>query len=196
MSDTKNPTDGEATGPVGRSLPVVEGTLGGAVAFFLGYLITYLWKAQEYRDAFVRIQPLVELFGGETPAAWKIIGWLYYAAHFVESRVAVGPVIAYVDLVAQGEGTLEVLYVVPPLFLLVAGYLVARRTDSRETVADGARAGVSVVGGYLVLVLVGVFAFQVGGSGPELVPSLLLAGVVYPLVFGALGGALAASTGG
>lgn len=179
-----------------RSLPVLEGAVGGAGAYLLGYLLTYLWKAQEYRDAFARIQPLVELFGGETPAPWKIIGWLYYSAHFVESRVAVGPVTAYVDLVAQGEGNLQVLYVVPPLLLLVAGYLVARRTDTPETVANGAQAGVSVVIGYLVLVIVGVFAFQVSGSGPDFVPSLLLAGVVYPLVFGSIGGAIAASTSG
>lgn len=197
MSDTSTSTgdDGSSTGN-DRSLPVVEGALGGAGAYLLGYLLTYLWKAQEYRDAFARIQPFVELFGGETPGPWKIIGWLYYNAHLVESRVTVGPVTTYVDLIGQGEGPLEVLYLVPPLFLLVAGYLVARRTDDRETVAAGAQAGVTVVSGYLVLVLVGVFAFQAGGSGPELVSSLLLAGVVYPLVFGGLGGGIASYTSG
>lgn len=196
MSDTSIPIDeDDSVAQSDRSLPVVNGALGGAGAYLLGYVITYLWKAQEYRDAFARIQPLVEVFGGETPAPWKIIGWLYYSAHFVESRVAVGPVTAYVDLVAQGEGSLEVLYVVPPLLLLVAGFLVARRTGDRETLVDGAQAGALVVGGYLVLVLIGVFAFQVSGSGPDLVPSLLLAGLVYPLVFGAIGGALASSTG-
>ena len=40
-------------------------------------------------------------------------------------------------------------------------------------------------------VVIGVFAFRVGGSGPELVPSLLLAGIVYPVVFGAIGAAIA-----
>lgn len=195
MSDTCTQIeDDESAAQADRSFPVGEGALGGVGAYVLGYLFTYLWKAQEYRDAFARIQPVVEIFGGEPPAPWKIIGWLYYSAHFVESRVAAGPVTAYVNLVARGEGTLEVLYVVPPLFLLIAGYLVARRTGNRETIADGAQAGALVVSGYLVLVLVGVFAFQVNGSGPEPVPSLLLAGLVYPLVFGASGGAIASYT--
>lgn len=195
-SDTSPPDeDDDTTEQSDSSLPVVDGALGGAGAYLLGYLLTYLWKAQEYRDAFARIQPLVELFGGETLAPWKIIGWLYYSAHFVESRVAVGPMTTYVDFVVQGEVNLEVLYVVPPLLLLVAGYLVARRTGNSETVANGAQAGVLVMIGYLVLVLVGVFAFQVSGSGPDLVPALLLAGIVYPLVFGGIGGAAASYTG-
>lgn len=195
MSETSPPNgDDDATEESDRSLPVLEGALGGAGAFFVGYLLTYLWKAQEYRDSFAQIQPLVELFGGETPAPWKIIGWLYYSAHFVESRVAVGPVTAYADLIGQGEGNLEVLYLVPPLLLLVAGYLVARQTDQTERLTDGVQAGALVTIGYFVLVLAGVFAFQVSGSGPELVPSLLLAGIVYPLVFGTIGGAIASYT--
>jgi hypothetical protein len=187
MSSTPNASTASGRDDAARSLPVVDGILGGTGAYLLGFLFTYLWKAGEYRDALARIGPLVELFGGETPAAWKIIGWLYYSAHFVDARIDVGPVTTYVDLVGEGAGTLELLYLLPPLFLLAAGFLVARRTDA-DVVVAGARAGATVAIGYLALVLVGVLAIQVGGSGPELVPALVLAGIVYPLVFGAIGG--------
>lgn len=174
-----------------RSIPYLAGALGGAAAYLIGYLITYLWKAQQYRDIFAQIQPIVELFGGQTPPPWKIIGWLYHSAHFIESRVTVGPVTTYVDLVAQGGGNLEILYILPPLLLLLAGLLVARQIENQDTIVESAQSGASVVFGYVAFVLVGVIVFQVNGSGQELVPSLLLAGIAYPLVFGAVGGVIA-----
>lgn len=184
-------TDDDGIGRAADSLPLSAGAVGGAGAYLLGYVLAYLWKGAAYRDALSRIGPIVEAFGGNAPPPWKVVGWLYYSAHFVQSRVSVGPVSTYVNLVAQTDGV-SALYLVPPLFLLGAGYLVASRTDAASAV-DGAKAGATVVVGYFVLALVGAFVVRVGGSGPELVPAALLAGVVYPAVFGGVGGAVAAS---
>lgn len=192
MPDTPSqPQTSGASNRSERSIPFIEGAVGGAGAYLIGYVITYVWKAPQYRDTFTQIQPIVEFFGAETPPPWKLIGWLYHSAHFVESRVTIGPVTAYVDLVAQGAGNLEILYILPPLVLILAGLLVARHSESSETMMEGAQAGGSVVLGYFVLVLIGAIGFQINGSGPELVPSLLLAGIVYPLLFGAIGGVIA-----
>ncbi len=60
---------------------------------------------------------------------------------------------------------------------------------------DGARAGAFIVVGYLPLALVGtvVFGYSVGNGtiGPVLSTAVLLTGIAYPAVFGALGGATA-----
>jgi hypothetical protein len=57
----------------------------------------------------------------------------------------------------------------------------------------------AVVAGYLPLAVVGVFAFTVSiesaSAAPDLAPAVLLAGVVYPLVFGTLGGAARGALG-
>lgn len=48
--------------------------------------------------------------------------------------------------------------------------------------------------GYLVPSVVGVFLFATGNVAPDAVTGILLAGVVYPLAFGAAGGVAARAT--
>ena len=52
--------------------------------------------------------------------------------------------------------------------------------------------------GYLVLSVVGAFLFEVtvgdASGAPALLPAIVLAGLLYPVVFGAAGGAVAAAT--
>jgi hypothetical protein len=82
------------------------------------------------------------------------------------------------------------------VLLLVAGLLLARVAGA-DTPADGAGAGAGVVVGYLPPALAGAIVFSHGGSiAPDLVTAVLLAGVVYPVVLGGVGGALAGVTDG
>ncbi|MFC6613978.1 transporter [Halopenitus salinus] len=192
MSDPDSAAERSANDSAGSPLRAArEGALGGVAAYAIGYLLAYLWKAGEYRETMGRIGPIADLFGVETPEPWRLVGWLFYNAHAVAAYVDVGLASSYVDLIARGEGPLEILYLVPPLTLAAAGFLVARRAGPSSSLVETVRLGPAVAIGYLPLVVIGVFAFRVGGSGPELVPSLLLAGIVYPVVFGAIGAAIA-----
>jgi hypothetical protein len=97
------------------------------------------------------------------------------------------------NLIAQADGgTLTLLYVVPPVLLVVAGLAASRIAGATEP-ADGAKAGAFVIAGYLPLAVVGAFLFRhsVGGGtvAPALVTAVLLAGAVYPAALGAVGGA-------
>ncbi|MFB6069123.1 MAG: transporter, partial [Halobacterium sp.] len=64
--------------------------------------------------------------------------------------------------------------------------------------ATGATAGARVLPGYLVCALVGLAAFRYSANGAVVhvryLPGVLHAGVVYPVAFGALGGALRGAT--
>ena len=94
------------------------------------------------------------------------------------------------------------LYLIPVALLVGSGLAVGRSQGVTET-ADGAVAGLFVLPPYLALSAVGTLVFRVStealGSSfsgqPDLIPSILLAGIVFPAVFGAIGGIVAANTG-
>lgn len=95
------------------------------------------------------------------------------------------------------EGT-GVLTIIPVALLLAAGYLTASGSNP-TTPRAGFLAGATVALGYLALLVVSIVAFQVLGAGSggttggsQLGLRLALTGIVYPVVFGGLGG-LAAS---
>ncbi|MFW6265517.1 MAG: hypothetical protein ACOC2A_01950, partial [Halanaeroarchaeum sp.] len=91
------------------------------------------------------------------------------------------------------DGFTTLLYVVPPALLLAGGLALARHRRA-ATPIDGARFGLAVIPGYLVLSVAGAFVFEVttlGASGaPDLLSAVVLAGILYPLVFASAGGAL------
>lgn len=170
----------------------------GAVAWVVGYLLTYALEGSTVRNSgAVRV---IEAVTGDQ-VAWKVVGWLFYNAHFVETTVDV-PVFgaSAVNFIAEGEGATWVLYLVPPLVLLLAGAAATLAGDG-ESLASGAKRGLLVVPGYFVLAVVGALLFAVGSGDASAAPNLLmaafLAGLVYPAVFGTVGGAAAAAvTGG
>jgi hypothetical protein len=177
------------------NLPIGRGAAAGVGAYLLGYLVTYLLHGSSIRDAFVT--GVIEFFAGD-PVAWKLVGWLFYNAHGVAATVPGLFGESTVNFVAEGEGlALTGLYVVVAVTLVAAGLAVAW---GRGSVADGARAGATVVLGYLPLAVVGAFLFRVSVddavAGPTLVTAILLAGLFYPLVLGAVGGAVAGAVGG
>jgi len=138
---------------------------------------------------------VASLLGGQTVPTWKAVGWLFYNAHVVATRVpTVGGgerVVNFID--AADDGSLVLLYALVPVLLVLAGAAVARYGKA-DRPGTAAAAGASVVVGYFPLAVVGEFAFaHTFAEGvrvaPDPVTAVALAGIVYPAFFGAVGGA-------
>jgi hypothetical protein len=173
---------------------IVTGAAAGAVAYVLGYLFAYVTQSGAVEEQLAGFNVFADLFGGDPIPTWKAVGWLFYNGHFVDTQIPslVGGS-RMTNLIAQADGgTLTLLYVVPPVLLVVAGLAASRIAGATEP-ADGAKAGAFVIAGYLPLAVVGAFLFRhsVGGGtvAPALVTAVLLAGAVYPAALGAVGGA-------
>lgn len=172
-------------------LPYRTGAVAGVCAALFGYVLTVLLTAQR----------AIEAVGGPAPAdglaglaGWKAVGWLFYGAHGVPIRFsdATG-VTASVDIVGASVGSLAVLYVVPPVALLLAGGLVAVRAGARRP-RRAAAAGATVVVGYAVALLAGSLLLGATLGEYTAAPALpFVSAVGYPLVFGAMGGLAAAA---
>lgn len=165
----------------------------GAAAYGLGYLVTYVTQRGLVQDRIRGFNAIAELFGGDPIPVWKAVAWLLYNAHFVVTEVpGFGGTRTENFIATADEGSLVLLYLVPPLALLAAGAAVALLSTARTPGAGGA-GGALVVVGYLPLAvgvaIVSGYAVGDGTVAPDLVTATLLAGVVYPLVFGAVGGA-------
>ncbi|WP_458208411.1 transporter [Haladaptatus sp. NG-SE-30] len=189
-------------------LPLRRAAPAGIVAYVVGYLVTLgatagrvgtvmaLEVPGEYLDA----TPLGQIFGS-TPPQWVVSGWLFYNAHFVPTSLPTADAmnglgrLTNQNLLTEVGGSLLVLYLLPPLLLVGAGYLVVK--TGTVSGANGPRnAGASVAVGYVPLFVVVAFivtADAVNGpitASPAGIPAIFL-GLVYPLVFGAVGGILA-----
>lgn len=183
--------DAEEAGEPETETPYLLGLAGGVVAWLLGYLAVYLAYGDRVRGS-IGGQLLSELAGGD--ATWKLVGWLFLNAHFVDV-IFDAPVLGVraLDLIGQEAGAAIYLYVVPPIFLLAAGLLVGYRAGT-EGLGDAVVTGFLLIPGYLVLSAAGAFLFEVGGgtvtAAPDPVTAILLAGLVYPAVLGGIGSAI------
>ncbi|QLD89660.1 hypothetical protein HWV07_11755 [Natronomonas salina] len=149
----------------------------GVAAYLAGYALLYLWFLTQGRTASEAVD-------------WRWVGWLLYRGQFVPLDVQ-----ASTALVATGLGDLS--NVAPSLLLSVAavgiaGFLLARARDLLEPSA-AATTGGSLVLGYLPLALLGLAVFR--GTlpngvhvGPNPLWGVLVTGLVFPTVVGALGG--------
>lgn len=137
-------------------------------------------------------------------------GNVLYSSHFVESTVESPTITGGTESETQNllsEGATElsefVYYAVPIVVLLVAGIALVRFVEIREPDA-AAIAGAASAIGYVVLTVVGTFVFEfnedvtMGGqtvgevsATPELgAMTIVVMGLLYPVVFGAIGGAI------
>jgi len=184
------PTSRRGYAPDGRTLGFAA--LGGVLAYLVSYALTYAVTGQQISNSLAA--RILEIATGD-PGTWKLVGWVFYNAHFVTSEIPGLFGSTAVNLVGRGDTFSAALFVLPPVALALAGALVAALGRS-ETPMAGAVGGASVILGYLPLAVVGAFVFTVdvgdATAGPTLVTAVLLAGLVYPLVFGAFGGALGA----
>ncbi|WP_224334907.1 transporter [Haloprofundus halobius] len=174
-------------------LTAVAGVLAGTVAYAFGYALTYVLTSSEIQNS--SAQQLLEVFSGES-ATWKAVGWVFYNAHFVDAQIpSLFGASRAINFVAEVEAFPSLLYVLPPVLLLLAGVVVARIGGVSDA-ADGAKVGASVLAGYFALSVVGAFLFTVpigetATAEPDFVAAVLVAGVVYPAVFATLGGVVA-----
>jgi hypothetical protein len=138
-------------------------------------------------------------------------GWLFANAHLVPLTTgnfpfSAGTLVPNILLAAPASRYL-LLFAVPPITLCLAGALVSRHTTRGLTtispsldlrLPNSAVRGTGITMGYLPCVVVGAVLFsattvdaRVEMLAPDLFLSLLVAGLLYPMVFGGLGGWLA-----
>lgn len=191
------------------SLPLVQGGVAGLAAYVVGFVLTFVLVAI---DGDLERGDFLEQVGA---SSLDFAGWIFYNAHFVD--VEVSSDIPFLS--GQSSGSILsdsstqfpefVYYLVPIVALILAGFAVAR-LGSASSPADGAVAGGTILLGYLPPTVVGAFLFaaseQVGsGSGGFQIeasvsisvatgPAIILAGLVFPIVLGAIGGVIASQT--
>jgi len=176
-----------------RGRPLIRGTVVGVATFLAGYLATYLWQASRVRESLSGINAILQFFGGEQIPAWKAVGWLFFNAHFVRTQFPGFGGMQSQNFIASGDFP-ALLYAVPVLFLLAAGFLLAWIRTPAD-LQQGAMDGATIAIGYAVVAVVAVFLFGASRGdasiAPDPITGVLLAGIVYPLVLGAVGGAIA-----
>lgn len=193
---------------------VLRGVAGGLAAFVAGFVATVVFSnAEEDLELVEEIIASTNLGGAAAsqflPEPYYLLGWEFLANHQVDISTNVA---ADVGNAGWVEDSIQVLLpsssnlqFLPPALLLLAGFAVASRAP-RTDFADAATAGAHVVAGYLpgiaALVYATSFELDVPVMGtvleinPDVVTAVLVAGLAYPLAFGAIGGALAFAVAG
>lgn len=190
------------------ALDVVAGFVAGVFAFVVGFTVTALGADPgEEIELLEGLLPADEVSGVPVstflPEWYQVLGWEFLANHHVDVSVEMSGGLERAEFVAEYVDTLlptaSELQLVPPVLLLAAGFLVARR-HPREDALDAVRAGATVVVGYLpgIAVVLSVASFEVVFPVGDVVllevsPDLgkgVVAGLAYPVVFGGLGGVL------
>lgn len=192
------------------TVPKLRAFFYGSAAYLLVYLAAYAtalaWFGRLARQTtfgeYEQATSVAQAFQGlptETAA-----GWLLYNAHLAPIQVSsfatksvLGNTVRWQKanlLMGGGVGPDWLLLIVPPATLIAAGYLlggsVAGKFHGRPRYV-----GMGVMFGYGLLAFAGALYFvgNVGNSTgmPDLLPVLTNAALLYPLVFGYLGGYLA-----
>lgn len=133
-------------------------------------------------------------------ADWQVTSWYTLAAHHVPLSESISGSRAGMrettNLISTSGGRFRFLYLLPPLVLFLAGVLVAVASGDRSSGVRAAGNGALLVVGYgAVSMLAALFAAKSQSGfgatarlGPSIFESFVFAAVLYPLVFGALGG--------
>lgn len=161
---------------------LVYGAVAGTVTYLLGYLIVFT-TASSAVERIARGYGPLEGAGAPFAPAWKAAGWAFYDAHLVGTRLP--GVSGHVDLVSLAG--VQFLYLVPPLLLVLAGGVVAMLVGV-DGPRSGVRAGLTIAVGYLLFAVIGALLVSFVGIQPDLLRASVIAGVVYPIAFGAIGG--------
>lgn len=150
------------------------------------YALTYLLTIAVVSGATVTSYASAVIGEPDGTTSVRVVGWVFYNAHFVSSNVPelFGP--EGTNLLAELPSLTLLVFAVPALCLFTAG-LVTRgrvaRLEPRGTVSHG----LCVLLGYTPAVLVGAILITEttarGASGPEPLAAVVVAGVLYPAVF-------------
>lgn len=186
-----------------------QASVYGAAAFVGGYLVTYLLEGSNLERT-VREEGLfgrgsltpeaISNNGGTPPETFDMVGWLYHSLHQVDPELTIQPEESVSVSLALPEP--EILIFVPPLMLMIAGYLVVSKTGPTDD-STAIRRGAHIVIGYCALTVLSAYLLSwsttLTGFGNNitievtvpLVKSAVVGGILYPLVFGAVGGYVA-----
>jgi hypothetical protein len=174
--------------------------VAGAAAWIAGYVLTAIVVVTNQSP---ELQEIAENVDGDA-GGFEFVGWVFFNEHFVDTILRAdflgfggSRAVSFIG----GDGFTPLLYVVPIALLAGAGLAIGRSQGVTET-GEGALSGALVVPPYLVLSVIGAYLFRVSTEAlgasfsgePELLSAILLAGIVFPAVFGALGGIVAANT--
>lgn len=202
MAGTIDSPGDEAVNSRRRYHPVLGSVLGMS-AYLVNYAAIYLLLRIDGADWSVFWNPSIS--SSESNLMAKFAGQTLYNAHFAATRV--------VDDIGSAELNnyvtnpalrgdiastvpVAVYLLVPVLVLVLAGSLLSFWRGGSSSRLRAATAGVSIVPGYLFLTIVGVRKFTIGATytvtGPNnQLPAIVLVGILYPLVWGAIGGVIA-----
>lgn len=205
-------------------VPLLGGAVFGALAYVCGFVTTYLLVVA---DGGLEASAVIETSFGDVglfdlgfpqpePSTVEFSGWIFYNAHFVETVFSPDiPTTANPESGALGESRNllssastqipELLYYLVPVVLLAGcGYLLARR-NTVHSLREAAKTGVTLLGGYFPLALLGTFLFtaskagerngiEVTTTGGPTLGTVLVVAAVFPILFGTAGAWLAISS--
>lgn len=189
----------------------LAGAAYGVAAFAAGYLASLVLVYQQVDASDELLDSIAERLGPTLGAAFRdvaswlqpdalqAVGWFFYNSHYVPLEVraaALGQGLSASVSLQQTPMWRSALVLVPPVVLLAAGYLFARRqSDARP--ADSLTCGVRIAVGYGVSALLGVYAVSytrnAGIAAITLQPSPTTAVLycsAYALAFGTAGAVL------
>jgi hypothetical protein len=177
-----------------RRYAVLRGAIYGGVASVVGYLVTLGLVA-------------VTESGDVTDYLLEGAGWVYFNAQFASLELSLGPspdleigVESYnivtgdtPSQVAAGIDSPAILYhLVPVLVFFAAGFLLVYHVGA-HSFKEGALYGGSLALGAIVFAVAGSIVFSVDVSTFSLSPAtdegVIFAGILFPAIFGSIGGA-------
>jgi hypothetical protein len=189
----------------------LAGAAYGVAAFLVGYLASLglVYRDVDASDELLnaiatRLGPTL---GGafRDVATWlqpeplRTVGWFFYNSHYVPLEVrasALGQRLTTTVSLQQTPVWTSTLVLVPPVVLLVAGFLFARR-QSHDRAAPAPGCGARIALGYAATAVAGVYVIgysrNAGIAMITLQPSLSTAALYcggYALLFGTAGAAL------
>lgn len=175
--------------------PLLLGIGAGTGAWWIGYGVTYLLVKSRVRDVIFRQLREDIGYSPVQPADYEMVGWIFYNIHFFDIHIS-DCCVATNRTFIGADGFTPVLLFIPPVLLFVAGFSVARFSlvhyQKESKLLSGFSEGGAIIPGYFLMILIGHFLFSLGDwfSGATASPSgsLILAGIIYPLVFGSIGG--------
>lgn len=152
-----------------NDLPINAGAGVGAAAWVVGVVVTFIVGQ-------LGISQVLSLIIGFAPLQGSLAAYSGLHTWFISGL--------------GGGGLFAVLMLIPILLLVGAGFYLASQNRSDNGFATGA----SIAVGYLAMTVLGVVLLMVMGSEMgivDLIINVAVAGIVFPVLFGGIGGLVA-----
>jgi len=182
----------------------VSGTIIGGLSYVAGYMILAVLLRGQIRDTYSSLGLPVEFTtisnqvgASALPNESKIFGWMWQTAHTVSFKFEATALFAETSRIVE-LNTIPIwnnlMYLLPPVILFISGF-VHHRLNNFSGIKGGFSAGISLAVGYGITFVLGMYLtvwyVDLGLGYISLVPQVgrgILAGFMFPLVFGAFGG--------